>query len=111
MPDASAGDLRWRRAACLVLPAAVGTAAWVMGGSAGLGYLLAYALGSLPGWPLGFRLLGWTAAGLVAGATLGYALSCLLVWLCATAGATGAGAMVFVWAGAGAATWLPARRA
>ena len=111
MRGAIAGDLRWRRAACLALSAAVGASAWVMGGSAGLGYLLAYTLVSLPGWPLGFRLLGWNAAGLVAGATLGYALSCLLVWLCAAAGATGAGALVLVWAGAGAAIWLPARRA
>jgi hypothetical protein len=53
----------------------------VVGGSTALAYFGVFLLATLPGLPLGFLLFGHRhAAGWIAGALLGYATTCLIVW-------------------------------
>ena len=47
----------------------------------GLLYLIVYLLATLPGWPVGFALFGRRhAAGWIAGALIGYAITALAIW-------------------------------
>jgi hypothetical protein len=57
--------------------------AWRLGdGWSGLAYLFYYAIITLPGWPLGWRLFGRRhAAGWIAGALIGYGLSAVTLAL------------------------------
>ena len=55
---------------------------WLIGGAAAWIYLIVYALAMVPGFPLGFTLFGRDhAAGWIAGAILGYALTALAMWV------------------------------
>jgi hypothetical protein len=71
------------RLAAGALILAVLTLGWLLGGGfRGLAYLTLFALSTLPGLPIGFALFGRNhAAGWIAGAALGYALSGFALWL------------------------------
>lgn len=73
--------LAWGAALALVVGS--GMVAWLLGrGPAGLAYLALYALLTTVGLPLGFLLFGRRqAAGWVAGATLGYVITAIAIWI------------------------------
>lgn len=84
---------------------------WLIGGAAAWIYLLLYALAMVPGLPLGFALFGRNhAAGWIAGAILGYALTALAMWLPIAAHAPSAFTFVIAWAAVSAITWFACRR-
>jgi hypothetical protein len=78
----------------------VGAVAWIVGrGPLGLVYLLAYALATLPGWPLGFWLFGRRhAAGWVCGVLLGYALTAWTIWFITALGFLTVSGRLSAWA-------------
>jgi hypothetical protein len=85
-------------AACAALAAAVVWLAWRFDGSAGLRYLLLYVLALLPGLPLGTAVFGRRqAAGWIAGALVGYALTAVTLWALLEAGLTSRLAMTAGW--------------
>ena len=84
---------------------------WLIGGAAAWIYLIVYALGMVPGFPLGFTLFGRDhAAGWIAGAILGYALTALAMWVPIAAHVTSALTFVIAWGGVSALTWFACRR-
>jgi hypothetical protein len=92
---------------------AVSALAWRFAGPSGLVYLVIYAATLLPGLPIGFALFGRRhAAGWVAGALCGYALTSLAIWTPLEFGWTRGAWTLTAWAAAMAATWtlLPWRR-
>ncbi len=65
----------------IVFCALLASAAWLVGGAAGWLYVLCYAAAMVPGLPLGFALFGRDhAAGWIAGAVIGYALTAFAIW-------------------------------
>ncbi len=65
-----------------VLCAATLVLCWLLGGVAGWAYLLIYGVMCVPGLPIGFALFGRRhAAGWVAGALAGYAITALALWI------------------------------
>ena len=85
--------------------AVCGLVVW-FGGLAGIAYAALYALALAPGLPIGWRLLGrGHAAGWVAGAFVGYGLTCLAFWLPIRLGIPHAAAFAAVWLALGAASW------
>ncbi|MEO7274072.1 MAG: hypothetical protein ABIX28_15955 [Vicinamibacterales bacterium] len=97
------------RSAASVLALAIVALAWVLGrGPAGLGYLGLYALLLLPGLPIGFLLFGRRhAAGWIAGAVIGYALSAIALWVPADLGLTTRAWIPVAWTVLAASTfWL-----
>jgi hypothetical protein len=84
---------------------------WLIGGAAAWIYLIVYALAMVPGFPLGFTLFGRDhAAGWIAGAILGYALTALAMWVPIAAHVTSALTFVIAWGGVSALTWFACRR-
>jgi hypothetical protein len=82
-----------------------------IGGASAWMYLLIYALATVPGLPLGFALFGSNhAAGWIAGAILGYALTALAIWMPIAAHVPSATAFVMAWTGVSALTWFAGRR-
>lgn len=69
--------------AALLLAVTTGAVAWLLGqGVAGPAYVGLYVVLTTVGLPLGFALFGARhAAGWVAGATLGYAITSIAIWL------------------------------
>jgi hypothetical protein len=62
---------------------------------------------SIPGLPVGWRLFGRAhPAGWVTGATIGYALTALVIWAVIRAGIAGATAFVSAWAILTAIAWI-----
>jgi hypothetical protein len=57
-----------------------GIVAVIIAGPWALAYIVLYILATVPGWPLGRALFGKHAAAWVAGALLGYALTCVAFW-------------------------------
>jgi hypothetical protein len=96
------------RAAALLLSASVGVLAWVLGGGpVGLGYVGLYLLLLVPGLPIGFYLFGSRhAAGWVAGAVVGYALTAVALWVPADLGLMSRAWLPVAWAAITAATHL-----
>ena len=74
-----------------------------------LAYLPLYVLATLPGWPLGRALFGKHPAAWVAGALIGYALTCLAFWAVLALRVPSAGAFVLAWAVTSAAAFALAR--
>ena len=80
-------------------------------GLAGIGYLAIYAAALAPGLPIGFALFGRRhAAGWVAGALCGYALTSLAVWMPVELGQTEAAWTLGAWALLTAGMWIGWRR-
>jgi hypothetical protein len=96
--------------AVAVLALSVVMLAAAIGGPPGLAYLLLYAAATLPGLPIGRRLLGTSPAGLVAGALLGYGITALCIWLPVAAGHPSATAFALLWLIACAGSWRLVRR-
>jgi hypothetical protein len=57
-----------------------GIVAVIIAGPWALAYIPLYVLATLPGWPLGRALFGRHPASWIAGALLGYAVTCLAFW-------------------------------
>ncbi|MEO5820809.1 MAG: hypothetical protein ABIT71_09905 [Vicinamibacteraceae bacterium] len=97
--------LAWLASGILAL--AVLALAWRLGqGVAGLAYLGAWVLATVPGWPLGWRLFGARhAGGWIAGALLGYVLSAWSVWAATSLGFTSPGGRTVAWLLLTAALW------
>ena len=86
-------------AAAAVLTLVVLALAWGLGGAAGVAYAGAYVLATAPGWPIGWRLFGRDhAAGWIAGALIGYALTAWSVWAATALGLTWPWERVAAWA-------------
>jgi len=84
---------------------------WIIGGAAAWIYLLVYALAMVPGLPLGFALFGRQhAAGWIAGAILGYALTAFAIWLPIAARVPSAFTFVVAWIGVSSLIWFLSRR-
>jgi hypothetical protein len=84
---------------------------WIIGGWAAWLYLLVYALAMVPGLPLGFALFGRThAAGWIAGAIVGYALTAFAIWVPIAARVPSAFTFVVAWFGVSVLTWILCRR-
>jgi hypothetical protein len=79
---------------------------WAFGGLVAIGCFLLIALGTLPGIPLGFTLFGrHHAAGWIAGALFGYAITALACWAVVFFRFPSFAAFAVVWFGACAASW------
>ena len=96
---AAAGPAVALRLAAGALTIAVCALSWQLGGGIrGPGYLALFALSTLPGLPIGFALFGRRhAAGWVAGAALGYAVSAVALWLPVQLRAPGLAAGIASW--------------
>jgi hypothetical protein len=97
----------WRIAAAVLAAAAIALS-WRWGRLTGLQHLAIYLLSLAPGLPVGFALFGRRhAAGWIAGAVLGYALTSCAMWIAlqSRSGLTPAGA----WAVAVGLGWLGGR--
>jgi hypothetical protein len=91
---------------CLLL-----LSSWVIGGAAAWLYVAVYALAMVPGLPLGFALFGRQhAAGWIAGAILGYALTAFAIWVPIAAHVPSALTFVGAWTAVSAVTWSACRR-
>ena len=100
-----------RSIALVVFALLLGLSAWLIGGAAAWIYLAVYALAMVPGLPLGFALFGRShAAGWIAGAILGYALTAVTLWIPIAAHVPSALTFVAAWAGVSALTWFACRR-
>ena len=72
-------------------------------------YAAIFGLALVPGLPLGWALFGRRhAAGWIAGATLGYALTALALWVPIRLGTPRAGFFIAAWAAIGVASWVVA---
>jgi hypothetical protein len=93
--------------AASMLAAGVMGVAWTLGsGPAGLFYLAAYVAATMPGWPLGWWLFGRKhAAGWIAGALIGYALTAWTIWLAIAVDERTPASHVVAWVLLMAATW------
>jgi hypothetical protein len=100
----------WALPAC-TLAVAIAALAWrLAGGWPGIAYLLAWALATVPGWPLGWALcgrrhgLGWMAGGL-----LGYVLTAVTLAAAMQAGVTSPRRLLFAWIAVTLVVWVAAR--
>ena len=94
------------RGVVAAVTAAVLIVAASIGGVVALAYLAVYIAATLPGWPIGFALVGRRhAAGWIAGALLGYAITALALWIPIVVGTPGVLAFVLAWTVVTAAAW------
>jgi len=83
---------------------------WVIGGAAAWLYVAVYTLAMVPGLPLGFALFGRQhAAGWIAGAILGYALTAFAIWVPIASHVPSALTFVVAWIAVSAVTWFACR--
>src|SRR5688500_11381940 len=85
-----------------------GIVAVIIAGPWALAYIPLYVLATIPGWPLGHALFGRHPAAWVAGALLGYALTCVAFWAVLALHIPSATAFIVAWALVSALTWVPA---
>ena len=78
----------------------------IIAGPWALAYIPLYVLATMPGWPLGRALFGTHPAAWVAGALLGYALTCIAFWAVLALHLASGIAFFLAWSGISAATWL-----
>ena len=99
------------RTAVSVLAAAALVLSWLLAhGPGGPAYLLAYAAACAPGLPVGFALFGRQhAAGWIAGALAGYAITALALWIPVQLGVAHAASFVACWLGGALLAWLATR--
>jgi hypothetical protein len=94
------------RGVVAAVTAAVLIVAASIGGVVALAYLVVYIAATLPGWPIGFALFGRRhAAGWIAGALLGYAITALALWIPIVVGMPGVLAFVLAWTVVTVAAW------
>ena len=100
----------WTAAA--LLAAATASLSWLLAdGPAGLAYVLGYAAACAPGLPVGFALFGrHHAAGWIAGALAGYAITAVALWVPVQLGVANAPSFVACWIAVGLVSWAGARR-
>ena len=87
-----------------------GIVAVIIAGPWALAYIPLFILATLPGWPLGRVLFGRHAAGWVAGALLGYGMTCLAFWAVLAAHVPSAATFAFAWLLTSALSWAFVRR-
>jgi hypothetical protein len=98
----SSGSLEDGRSWIAALLTSVVFVAWLIGGALGIVYLLFYTAAVAIGLPLGFLLFGRRhAAGWIAGAIIGYAISAMAMWVPIALGVPEPAAFVAAWALAG----------
>ena len=78
----------------------------IIAGPWALGYIPLYVLATVPGWPLGRALFGSHPAAWVAGALLGYALTCIAFWAVLALHIPSAVTFFLAWALVSVATWM-----
>ncbi|TAK17895.1 MAG: hypothetical protein EPO35_02215 [Acidobacteria bacterium] len=84
--------------AALLGATVVGLSIWFGNGLGGLLYLILYVLATMPGWPVGFALFGRRhAAGWIAGALIGYAITAVTLWTVIKLGIPGALTFLGAW--------------
>jgi len=95
------------RVASILLTAAIVALSWTFaGGPAGLVYLAAYVLATMPGWPVGWWLFGRKhAAGWIGGALIGYGLTAWTIWLAVAVNERSPLAQATGWALLTSVTW------
>ncbi|MGE3706190.1 MAG: hypothetical protein AB7I13_13020, partial [Vicinamibacterales bacterium] len=82
------------------------------GGWSGVAYLAIYALSTIPGWPLGWLVWGrGHPAAWITGATLGYGLTSVSLWIPVAAGVAAPWSFALSWLLVAALTWGLGRRA
>ena len=82
-----------------------GIVAVIIAGPWALAYIPLYALATVPGWPLGRALFGSHPAAWVAGALLGYALTCVALWAVLALRIPSAITFALAWVIVSAVTW------
>ena len=82
-----------------------GIVAVIIAGPWALAYIPLYVLATLPGWPLGRALFGKHPAAWVAGALLGYAITCVAFWAVLALRIPSAATFAIAWAVMCALTW------
>jgi hypothetical protein len=87
-----------------------GIVAVIIAGPWALAYIPLYVLATVPGWPLGRALFGRHPAAWVAGALLGYALTCVAFWAVLALRVPSAVAFVIAWVLVSAMTWMLIRQ-
>ena len=93
-----------------IVATCTGIVAVIIAGPWALVYIPLFVLATLPGWPLGRALFGKHPASWIAGAPLGYGLTCLAFWTVLALHVASAVAFVVAWALTCAATWMFVRR-
>jgi hypothetical protein len=78
----------------------------IIAGPWALVYIALYVLATVPGWPLGRALFGRHPAAWVAGALLGYAITCVAFWAVVALHIPSVVTFVLAWALVSAATWM-----
>jgi hypothetical protein len=78
----------------------------IIAGPWALAYLPLYLLATVPGWPLGRALFGRHPAAWVAGALLGYALTCIAFWAVLALRIPSAITFVLAWALISGVSWM-----
>jgi hypothetical protein len=95
----------------LAFGALMAALSYLLGGFAGLAQAVIYVAATAPGWPLGWAAFGRRhPAGWVAGALMGYALTCLTFALVIRAGAASPVGFLAAWAALCGLTWGVAGR-
>ena len=83
-----------------------GIVAVIIAGPWALVYVPLYVLATAPGWPLGRALFGRHPASWVAGALLGYGLTCLALWAVIALRIASAWTFLIAWAALCAVLWI-----
>ncbi|MQA30327.1 MAG: hypothetical protein GEU82_10885 [Luteitalea sp.] len=97
------------RAAGLGLAASLTLVIWALGSVVAAAYLIGFALATLPGLPLGFRLFGRRhAGGWIAGMLFGYVITTLSFWAIVFTGNASNVLFASAWALASAVAWAGA---
>ncbi len=82
----------------------------IIAGPWALAYIALYVLATVPGWPLGRALFGrHHPAGFIAGALLGYGLTCLAFWGVLALDSASPVTFALAWAGITVITWTLVR--
>ena len=97
------------RASLPIVAICTGIVAVIIAGPWSLLYIALYVLATLPGWPLGRALFGRHPAAFVAGALMGYGLTCLALWCVLALRIPSPLAFVAAWASICAVTWTLVR--
>lgn len=87
-----------------------GIVAVIIAGPWALAYIPIFVLATLPGWPLGRAVFGTHPAAWMAGALLGYGVTCLSFWTVLVLHVPSTFAFIAAWALASGATWTFVRR-
>jgi hypothetical protein len=96
----------------VVVAAVVVALAAAFGGAGGVLYLGAYAVATIPGWPLGRVVWGrGHPAAWITGAVLGYGLTSIALWVPIALGAPGLGSFAVSWLTLTGVIWWISHRA